>query len=199
MQQIPVLANEIDRVKPRLAGTSHRHQRSKVFGNRKAQVLASKVCRQGAVNEGQQATCVGPRGVQFTRQQPTTNLINGPSNRRDGRDTETLVDLGSVWVINSRHHRGNTKCSRAIRAVKILELSPLVTAASAAAWPTPASASASRSKPDPSTFEPGKSGPRRRNCFLFLSTTATEWPSATSSRARPEPTRPQPTMTMCIL
>ena len=27
---------------------------------------------------------------------------------------------------------------------------------------------------------------------------ATEWPSASSARARPEPTRPQPTMTMCM-
>ena len=49
------------------------------------------------------------------------------------------------------------KFSRAMRAVRMLELSPLVTAATAPARSIPASMRWSRSKPKPTTFWPVKS------------------------------------------
>src|ERR1019366_1373086 len=80
----------------------------------------------------------------------------------------------------------------------MLELSPEVTAATASASSILASWSALRSKPDPSTMIPLKSAGRRRKALRFRSMAATECPSASRVRARPEPTRPHPAMTMCI-
>src|SRR5690606_27504782 len=43
-----------------------------------------------------------------------------------------------------------------------------------------------------------KPGSSRRKAVGSLSTTATEWPRWSRMPARPDPTRPQPTMTTCI-
>src|SRR5918993_1465394 len=54
------------------------------------------------------------------------------------------------------------KVSRATRALMMLELSPLLTAANAPAESTPASSRVCRSKPSPVTCRPAKSGRSRR-------------------------------------
>src|SRR3954463_2590629 len=62
--------------------------------------------------------------------------------------------------------RATTCCtpnvSRATRALMMLELSPLLTAAKAPAESMPASSSVCRSKPRPVTWRPGNSGPGAR-------------------------------------
>src|ERR1039458_8236621 len=83
-----------------------------------------------------------------------------------------------------------------MRTVRILVLSPLVTAASASAWSAPAFSRSSRSKPEPTMQGPSQPL-RRRKARDDLSMTATEWPSALSETARPDPTRPQPTTITC--
>ena len=85
-----------------------------------------------------------------------------------------------------------------MRAVRMFELSPLVTAASALALGAPAASRASRSNPDPMTLMPGHSGGSRRNALEFLSMIATLWPSSARRTAMPDPTRPHPTTTKCI-
>src|SRR6516165_568013 len=87
--------------------------------------------------------------------------------------------------------------SRAIRAVRMLVLSPLVTAARASACSAPAFSRSSRSKPEPTMQGPSQPF-RRLKARAFLSTTATVCPSAVRERARPEPTRPHPTTTTCM-
>src|SRR3712207_5551920 len=89
------------------------------------------------------------------------------------------------------------KVSRATRALMMLELSPLLTAAKAPAESMPASSSTCRSKPRPVTWRPVNSGPSRRNASGSWSMTATLWPTSSSRRAMAEPTRPQPMTTTC--
>src|ERR687894_1126085 len=89
------------------------------------------------------------------------------------------------------------KVSRATRALMMLELSPLLTAAKAPAESMPASSSVWRSKPRPVTWRPVKSGPSRRMASGSWSITATLWPMSSSRRAIAEPTRPQPITTTC--
>ena len=55
----------------------------------------------------------------------------------------------------------------------------------------------SRSKPMPVTCWPWKSAPSRRNEAGSRSMTATECPARPSCRARDDPTRPHPMITMC--
>ena len=124
--------------------------------------------------------------------------VDRPLHGGDGGDAEALVDDGPAGVVDAGHDPSTPKVSRATRAVRMLELSPLVTAAIAAASRMPACSSRSRSKPTPTTCWPPKPSCRRRNAFGSLSTTATEWPLSSMIRARPEPTRPQPTMTTCM-
>src|SRR4051812_28843629 len=88
--------------------------------------------------------------------------------------------------------------SRAIRAVRTLELSPLVTAASAPASRTPACSRWSRSNPNPRTARPLHRSGSRRNALRRLSMMATEWPSWSSDTASSEPTRPHPTTITCM-
>src|SRR3954469_20168777 len=89
------------------------------------------------------------------------------------------------------------KVSRATRALMMLELSPLLTAAKAPAESMPASSSVCRSKPRPVTWRPANSGPSRRKASGSWSMTATLWPTSSSRRAMAEPTRPQPITTTC--
>ena len=93
--------------------------------------------------------------------------------------------------------RSIPKDSRAMRATRMLELSPLVTAASAPARSMPASSRLSRSNPKPTTRCPAYPAGSRRNAFAFLSITATVWPDFSSVPASSLPTRPQPTTTTC--
>src|SRR5450631_1819911 len=74
-----------------------------------------------------------------------------------------------------------------MRAVRMLELSPLVTAAR---W--------SRSKPKPTIVRPGQSSGRRRKDRRFLSMMATLWPSRSRRMPSSEPTRPHPTTITCM-
>src|SRR3990172_2363801 len=74
-----------------------------------------------------------------------------------------------------------------MRAQRMLELSPLVTAASAPASSMPASARARRSKPRPTTVRPAKAASRRRSELAFLSITATVWPASSRAPARSLP------------
>ena len=89
--------------------------------------------------------------------------------------------------------------SRTTRAARMLELSPDETAAKPSASSMPASIRTSRSKPTPLTVRPPKSGPSRRKASTSTSITATVWPRFSSERARVEPTRPHPMITMCTL
>src|SRR3954471_4419382 len=89
------------------------------------------------------------------------------------------------------------KVSRATRALMMLELSPLLTAAKAPAESTPASSSVCRSKPRPVTWRPAKSGPSRRKAPGSWSITATLCPTSSRRRGMAEPTRPQPITTTC--
>src|SRR4051812_2060745 len=89
------------------------------------------------------------------------------------------------------------KVSRATRALMMLELSPLLTAANAPAESIPASSSVCRSKPRPVTWRPAKSGPSRRKASGSWSITATLCPISSSRRAMAEPTRPHPITTTC--
>src|SRR5574341_2502468 len=84
-----------------------------------------------------------------------------------------------------------------MRAERMLELSPLVTAATASAWSMPAAARSSWSNPNPTTRIPVNVLGRRRNAFAFLSITATLWPDFSSDPASSLPTRPHPTTTTC--
>src|SRR6478736_6308489 len=93
--------------------------------------------------------------------------------------------------------RSTPKVSLATRAISTLELSPLVTAATAPACSMPASTSTSRSNPTPCSSVPPKSGGRRLNVSDRRSITTTECPSVESDRASEEPTRPQPTTITC--
>src|SRR5215213_7744677 len=79
----------------------------------------------------------------------------------------------------------------------MLELSPLETAANPSASVMPASKSTSRSNPTPFTVLPEKSGPKRRKESGSRSMTATVCPRFSRLRARLDPTRPQPMITMC--
>src|SRR5690349_14853551 len=92
---------------------------------------------------------------------------------------------------------GTPKVSRATRALMMLELSPLLTAANAPAPSMPASSSVCRSKPSPVTCRPLKSGPSRRKASGSWSITATLCPTSSSRRAIADPTRPQPITTTC--
>src|ERR1700722_6143511 len=83
-----------------------------------------------------------------------------------------------------------------MRTVRMLVLSPLVTAARASASSAPAFSRSSRSKPDPTMQGPSHSLSRRK-ALGDLSRTATECPSALREMARPDPTRPHPTTTTC--
>src|SRR5438874_1810786 len=80
----------------------------------------------------------------------------------------------------------------------MLELSPLVTAASACASRMPACSRWSRSKPKPSTARPVNRSGRRRKALRFLAITATVWPSDSRVTASSDPTRPHPTTTTCM-
>src|ERR1700728_4270247 len=84
-----------------------------------------------------------------------------------------------------------------MRTVKMLVLSPLVTAARASAPTAPAASRSSRSNPEPTSCWPVKASESRRKARRFLSRMATEWPSACRAIASPEPTRPHPTTTTC--
>src|SRR5215204_6492915 len=79
----------------------------------------------------------------------------------------------------------------------MLELSPLETAANPSASVMPASKRTSRSNPTPFTVLPEKSGPKRRKESGSRSMTATVCPRFSRLRARLDPTRPQPMITMC--
>src|SRR5580692_1534784 len=83
-----------------------------------------------------------------------------------------------------------------MRTVRMLVLSPLVTAARASASSAPAFSRSSRSNPEPTMHGPSHSL-RRRKALADLSRMATEWPSALSEMARPDPTRPHPTTMTC--
>src|SRR5580692_10988236 len=83
-----------------------------------------------------------------------------------------------------------------MRTVRMLVLSPLVTAARASASSAPAFSRSSRSNPDPTMHGPSHSFSRRK-ALADLSRMATEWPSALSEMARPDPTRPHPTTMTC--
>src|SRR6202522_2299004 len=83
-----------------------------------------------------------------------------------------------------------------MRTVRMFVLSPLVTAARAPASNAPAFSRSSRSNPEPTMHGPSQSL-RRRKALADLSRTATEWPSALSETARPDPTRPHPTTMTC--
>ena len=69
--------------------------------------------------------------------------------------------------------RSIPKVSRATRAMRMLELSPLVTAATAPACSMPASRSRSRSKPMPAMVLPVKPAPSRAKASWRRSMTAT--------------------------
>ncbi len=87
--------------------------------------------------------------------------------------------------------------SRAILAAMMLELSPLETAANAAASRMPASIRVPRSKPTPVTIRPLKSAGSRVKASGSWSMMETLWPYRSTLRASAEPTRPQPRITTC--
>src|SRR6476619_995698 len=88
--------------------------------------------------------------------------------------------------------------SRATRAIKMLELSPLVTAATAQFGVMPASVNTSRSNPTPTIVVPLKSSPRRRNDSSRRSITITSCSEPARFKATSDPTRPHPTTMTCI-
>src|SRR3984957_14653792 len=83
-----------------------------------------------------------------------------------------------------------------MRTVRMLVLSPLVTAARASASSAPALSRSSRSKPEPTMHGPSQSFSRRK-ALADLARMATEWPSALGDMARPAPPRPHPTTMTC--
>src|SRR5271156_4440930 len=84
-----------------------------------------------------------------------------------------------------------------MRTVKMLVLSPLVTAASASAPTAPARSRSSRSNPEPMIRSPANTSGSRRKALAVRSMMATVWPSPTKDVAKPDPTRPHPTTTTC--
>ena len=93
---------------------------------------------------------------------------------------------------------GTAKRSRAILALTMLLLSPLVTAAKASARSIPALTSVSRSKTSPVSLSPLRSVPPSANTARLWSTTETLWPSFSSMWASALPTRPKPPITTCM-
>src|ERR1700730_5256256 len=91
--------------------------------------------------------------------------------------------------------RGTLKTTLATCAAMMLRLSPLVTDAKQSAFSMPARRRTDSSIPVPTTMFPPKPSPRLLKAETRLSMMVTSWPAASSSRARVEPTRPQPTMT----
>src|SRR5665648_936864 len=86
----------------------------------------------------------------------------------------------------------------AICATTMLVLSPSVQATNATASWIPARRRVSQSSARPTTNSPGKSSPSRWKASGLSSMMATSKPCVTRSRARPEPTRPQPAITTCM-
>src|SRR5215210_52660 len=82
--------------------------------------------------------------------------------------------------------------------MRMFELSPLVTAATASVRAIPASARTSRSKPIPTIRSTFGCSARRRNEASRRSMIATVPPSSARCFARADPTRPHPTITTCI-
>src|SRR5580658_5732380 len=97
--------------------------------------------------------------------------------------------------------RAATRCtpntSRATRADRMLELSPLLTAAKASARSVPAWVRTARSKPMPVILSPLKDERSLRNASGSLSMTAMLLPRSSRMWAIVDPTRPQPMITMC--
>src|SRR3954453_17943511 len=85
--------------------------------------------------------------------------------------------------------------SAASCAANALRLSPSVSAKNHSASSIPTRRSTSSSVPSARTACPGKSGSRRLNASVLMSTIATSWPARASRSAIPAPTRPQPTIT----
>ena len=81
----------------------------------------------------------------------------------------------------------------------MLELSPLLTAANAAACSMPASMSVSRSKPMPVTRRPREAAAQPAEGLGSWSIMATVWPLSSRMCARVDPTRPQPMITICTV
>ena len=79
--------------------------------------------------------------------------------------------------------RSTPYVSRATRAERMFELSPLETAAKANASSMPAATSVSRSKPTPTMRRPRNELGRRRKADSSRSTMATLWPVSSSVRA----------------
>src|SRR3984885_5341964 len=93
--------------------------------------------------------------------------------------------------------RCTPKTSRATRADRMLELSPLLTAAKAAARSVPAWVRTVRSKPMPVILSHLKDDRSLRNASGSLSMTAMLSPRSSRMWASVDPTRPQPMITMC--
>jgi hypothetical protein len=87
---------------------------------------------------------------------------------------------------------------RATRAIRMLELSPLVTAATEQFGVMPASVKTSRSNPTPTIVVPLKPSPSRRNDSSRRSITTTSCSEPARFNATSEPTRPHPTTMTCI-
>ena len=136
-------------------------------------------------------------GVGVDGQQAAQHLVGRPAHRGDGGDAQPLVDLGAARVVDAGDHLRTPNVSRATRAARMLELSPLLTAAKAYASSMPASSRVSRSKPTPTTRRPSNrcpgagtrrgSGRRRRRCGR----------GPPRAVARVEPVRPHPMITKC--
>src|SRR5450759_963289 len=86
----------------------------------------------------------------------------------------------------------------ATSAITTSVLSPPWKATTATARSMPASRRTSQARARPTTNSPGKSSPSRWKASGLSSMMATSKPCVTRSRARPEPTRPQPTISTCI-
>ena len=180
------------------AGPGHRHQVDLAGHAEVAQGLAGPGLGQDALDQDEMARGVGPFADHRFGQQPVHHLVDGPRHGGHGGDAEALVDLGPPGVVDPGHHVGDAVVlpgdpgRQDVRVVsaghrgqgaRVRGPGPVeVVAVEARAHDR-----GSRPVGGKATEGTGHLVDDRHACGLAR-------PAAT---ARPEPTRPHPTMTTC--
>ena len=167
--------------------------------------LVDRAADPGAVDvdlhQPHRARRVAPLRLGAGRQQPAEHLVGGPAHRGHGGDARAARRPRR----GPGRRSGRPRCRRRRSPAppgrtRMLELSPLETAAKPSACSMPASSSTSRSKPTPLMVLPAKSGPSRRNAST-LDVDHRDGVARASPGSGPgwSPTRPQPMITMCTI
>ena len=172
--------------------------RAPVCCSRFGETLATPGDGQHALDKTDRSGRVGPLRDGAGREELADHLLGRPGDRRDRRNAEPLIDLGTARIVDTGHDRRDLvglPCDARGEDVRVVA----ARYRRERAFRRQLHRERSRSKPAPTTSIPPQPVGRRRNAEGFLSMTPTVWPIANEPRAaRRAPTRPQPTMTTCI-